>query len=75
MADVNDIPSVALTETVSQILIYSLEFLDKEKTVVFFLFVLKTVVFAVSSGGESNLLKQSVLSDFSNWNNCFYSQA
>ena len=73
MADVNDIPSVALTETVSQILIYSLEFLDKEKTVVFFF--LKTVVFAVSSGGESNLLKQSVLSDFSNWNNCFYSQA
>ena len=38
MADVNDIPSVALTETVSQILIYSLEFLDKEKTVVFFFF-------------------------------------
>ena len=65
MADVNYIPSVALTETVSQIWIYSLEFLDKEKT----------VVFAVSSGGESHLLKQSALSDFSNWNNCFYSQA
>ena len=44
MADVNYIPSVALTETVSQVLIYHLEFsLDKEKT----------VVFAVSSGGET----------------------
>ena len=48
MADVNYIPSVALTETVSQVLIYHLEFsLDKEKT----------VVFAVSSGGETLKLK------------------
>ena len=48
MADVNYIPSVDLTETVSQVLIYRLEFsLDKEKT----------VVFAVSSGGETLKLK------------------
>ena len=48
MADVNYIPSVALTEIVSQVLIYSLEFsLDKEKT----------LVFAVSSGRETPKLK------------------
>ena len=48
MADVNYIPSVTLTEIVSQVLIYSLEFsLDKEKT----------LVFAVSSGRETPKLK------------------